>query len=94
MNRGALGLEGLAVDFAHPPFEDVVSRLQHATVPMAAKFVEECGGVAHEFHHALKIGIFFISAEKFEFAVADKEHQWRAVFSHPVEGSKLVDSGL
>ena len=27
VNREGLGLEGLAVDFAHPPVEDVVSRL-------------------------------------------------------------------
>ena len=61
---------------------------------MAVYFIEIGLLMPHEFHHPREILILIIASEKFQFAVAADEHEWRTILANPIEGRILVDGGL
>ena len=49
--------------------------------------------MAGDLHHAAEVGVFFVTAEHFEFAIAGDQEEGRSVFADVVEGGEFIDDG-
>ena len=74
--------------------EYVESRVGHGAVVMSAYFVESGLRMPDQQHHATHVGIFFVAAEKFQFAVTGNQDKRGRVFADMEKRGKAVDGGL
>ena len=66
----------------------------HLAVVEALQFVQLRSLVAHDFHHAHQVGIFLVSPQHLEVAVARDEHQRRRILPDVKKRRELIDDRL
>ncbi len=59
----------------------------------SVEFIEDCGFVSDDFHHASEVGVFFVAAEQFLFAVSGDEQQRWSIGTDMIQGRILVNNG-
>lgn len=77
-------------------FFDVIHQKQfpgtaHAAMIKAAQFVENNIFVAGKLHHFVEIGVFFISAKKFQIPVTRNKQKWRSISTQVIQRRHFID---
>ena len=61
--------------------QDVIGRLRHSAVVVALHLIQRHVLVAREFQHAPEVGLLFVAAKEFQFAVARDDDDGRGMMS-------------
>ena len=68
--------------------------LSHLAVIVAVQFENRRVRMANNLHHSPHVGVFFIAAKHLKFAVGGDQQQRRAIFSHMILWSHVIDDRL